>query len=81
MASGTRSPARTRAGCPHPSIRRTSCLAAASARTRAASARRRCRPRRARPSSASGAVAWLAGPRASFVTGATIAVNGGWRVG
>ncbi|HDR9788081.1 TPA: SDR family oxidoreductase, partial [Burkholderia cepacia ATCC 25416] len=33
------------------------------------------------PDDIADAVAWLAGPRASFVTGATIAVNGGWRVG
>ncbi len=33
------------------------------------------------PDNIADAAAWLAGPRASFVTGATIAVNGGWRVG
>ncbi|MBR8456423.1 SDR family oxidoreductase [Burkholderia dolosa] len=33
------------------------------------------------PDDVADAVAWLAGPRASFVTGATVAVNGGWRVG
>ncbi|MBY8604533.1 SDR family NAD(P)-dependent oxidoreductase [Burkholderia arboris] len=33
------------------------------------------------PDDIADAVAWLAGPRASFVTGATIAANGGWRVG
>lgn len=33
------------------------------------------------PDDVADAVAWLAGPRAAFVTGATIAVNGGWRVG
>ncbi|AJY15280.1 SDR family oxidoreductase [Burkholderia multivorans] len=33
------------------------------------------------PADIADAVAWLASPRAAFVTGATIAVNGGWRVG
>ncbi|AJY10660.1 SDR family oxidoreductase [Burkholderia dolosa] len=33
------------------------------------------------PDDVADAVAWLAGPRASFVTGATVAVNVGWRVG
>ncbi|ELW9532660.1 SDR family oxidoreductase, partial [Burkholderia cenocepacia] len=37
--------------------------------------------RAGQPDDIADAVAWLAGPRASFVTGATIAVNGGWRVG
>ncbi|HDR9833189.1 TPA: SDR family oxidoreductase, partial [Burkholderia cenocepacia] len=37
--------------------------------------------RAGQPDDVADAVAWLAGPRASFVTGATIAVNGGWRVG
>ncbi|KAB0641984.1 SDR family NAD(P)-dependent oxidoreductase [Burkholderia latens] len=33
------------------------------------------------PDDIADAVAWLAGPRAGFVTGAVVAVNGGWRVG
>ncbi|ENG0237839.1 SDR family oxidoreductase, partial [Burkholderia multivorans] len=37
--------------------------------------------RAGQPADIADAVAWLASPRAAFVTGATIAVNGGWRVG
>lgn len=33
------------------------------------------------PDDVAAAVAWLAGEDASFVTGATIPVNGGWRIG
>ncbi|HIE4843027.1 TPA: SDR family oxidoreductase, partial [Burkholderia multivorans] len=37
--------------------------------------------RAGQPADIADAVAWLASPCAAFVTGATIAVNGGWRVG
>jgi 3-oxoacyl-[acyl-carrier protein] reductase len=33
------------------------------------------------PSDIAGAVLWLASPSSSFVTGAVIPVNGGWRIG
>ena len=33
------------------------------------------------PADVAAAVAWLAGDEASFITGATLPVNGGWRIG
>ncbi|MFE1547880.1 SDR family oxidoreductase [Streptomyces sp. NPDC058718] len=41
---------------------------------------RQCVPRRGQPEHVAAAIAFLAGPRASFVTGQSLHIDGGWQL-